>query len=177
MSFVEWQVLILSMLPVTELRATIPLALALGVAPFKAYLLAVLGNLIPIVPILLLLEPLSLWLRRFPAVGSIFQKILARTRRKGAQVQKYGILGLLFFVAVPLPGTGAWTGAFLAWLLGLNIMLSVIAISAGVIMAGILVMLASLGVVKMALIYELEYIFAFFVLLLFIYAWYKRRGR
>jgi len=177
MTLVEWQVFFLSMLPVTELRVTIPLALALGVTPIKAYLVAVLGNLVPVVPILMLLEPVSIGLRKFPAVDRIFQKILTRTRRKGKQVQKYGALGLLFFVAIPLPGTGAWTGAFLAWLLGLNLILSMITIGAGVVLAGIFVMLVSLGVVKIALIYDLEYIFICFLILMLVYVWCKRKRK
>ena len=177
MTLTEWQIYFLSMLPVTELRATIPLALALGVAPLKAYLLAVLGNLTPIIPILLLLEPVSNRLRIFPVVDRVFRKILARTRQKGRDVQKYGAIGLAIFVAIPLPGTGAWTGAALAGLFGLNYFMSVISIGAGVALAGVLVMLACLGFIQIALIYDLEYVVALIAVFLTVYLWYKRKRR
>ncbi|MCR4442390.1 MAG: small multi-drug export protein [Peptococcaceae bacterium] len=175
MNVTGWQIFFMSALPVTELRVTIPLALAVGFAPVKAFVLAVLGNLLPVVPLMLLLEPLSRKLRRFPALDSLFQKILIRTRRKGSQVQNYGIIGLLLFVAVPLPGTGAWTGAILAWLLGFDLYLSVISICAGVMLAGALVTLAGMGMVRIALMTDLEYVLIIAAVAILLMVWYKNK--
>jgi uncharacterized membrane protein len=160
----DWKILVLSALPLTELRATIPLALDGGIPPLRAFFLAVLGNLIPVVPILVLLEPVSLLIRRFPFVDRIFQSILVRTRQREGQVKKYGLLGLIIFVAVPLPGTGAWTGALLAWLFGLNPVLATAAISLGVILAGAAVTLASIGIIQLAPDYGIKVLLLVIVL-------------
>lgn len=177
MTFTEWQIFLLSMLPVTELRGAIPLALAMGLTPSKAFVLAVLGNIVPIIPVLLLLEPASSLLRRFPAVDRLFQRILDRTRQKGREVQKYGLIGLTIFVAIPLPGTGAWTGALIAWLLGFNSVLSAIALGVGVIAAGIIVLLVCLGFIKVTLLYDLRYILALLLIAVVVYVWYKHKRR
>lgn len=173
----EWQIFFLSMLPVTELRAAIPLGLALGVTPLKTYLLAVTGNIVPIVPVLLLLDPASAVLRMFPAVDEVFQKILIRTRRKGKEVQKYGPIGLLLFVAVPLPGTGAWTALLIAWLLGIGLIPAAAAITGGVIIAGTVVTLVCLGFIQMTLVYDLEYIALFLLLVIAAYAVYRKKRK
>lgn len=169
MSINAWYIFILSMLPLTELRVTIPLAITQGMTPWLAFLLAVAGNLVPVMPILLLLTPLERGLSRFPRAGFLLQKFLKKTRAKGKQVKKYGAFGLALFVAIPLPGTGAWTGAALAWLFGIPYRIAFLAIGVGVVIAGFLVTIASMGLVKVALYYGLEYLLAmliFFGLLL-----------
>lgn len=176
MTALDYQIFFLSLLPVTELRATIPLAQSLGLSPLRAFFLAVAGNLLPILPLLWGLEPLSRVLRYLPAVDRLFQKILARTRAKGQQVNKYGILGLFLFVAVPLPGTGAYTGAILAWLLGLHKLCSFFAIAGGVIFAGIIVSLVSMGVLKTFAYLEVEILLGVLLLAL-IFGIIRRRRR
>lgn len=160
MTHTDWYILLLSALPVTELRATLPLAVGMGLDPLRAFSLAVIGNLLPIVPILVFLEPVSKLLRYIPVIDRAFQKILEKSRSKGKQAEKYGVWGLMLFVAIPLPGTGAWTGAILAWLLGFNVFCSAAAIGAGVILAGIIVILVTMGVLKAALVYNLEVLLA-----------------
>lgn len=177
MNFSEWQILFMSALPITELRISIPVALAMGMAPLKAYILAVIGNILPLYPIMLLLKPVKAWLRLFPGLNTAFEHFLLKTKAKGEHVQKYGLGGLLIFVAIPLPGTGAWTGALLAWLLGLNINTAFLAISCGVMVAGTIVTLASIGVIKMAFFYDLEYLLIFLLILLFFLAWRKSKKR
>jgi len=175
MSIKEFYILVLSGLPVTELRATIPLALAWGLEPWRSFVLAVCGNLVPVLPILLLLTPLEEVLaRRFPRIEQVLQRLLRRTRGKGEQVKKYGAIGLCLFVAVPLPGTGAWTGAALAWLFGISVWSSFISIVIGVIIAGIIVTLVTLGVINVSLYYGLEFIAVAAVLLFVIYLCIKR---
>ena len=145
---VEVAVLIISMLPVFELRGGIPCGFALNLVWWKTYLMAVLGNIIPVVPLLLFLEPASNWLRRrITLADKFFGWLFSRTRRKGeARIQKYGIfLGLMFFVAIPLPDTGAWTGCAAAFLFGVKFLYSLPAILAGVLIASFIVSILTYG--------------------------------
>jgi uncharacterized membrane protein len=145
-------VVILAMLPILELRGAIPWALApiggnLSVA--QAVPLAILGNMIPIVPILLWLGPISDWLRRAPLLDRFFTWLFRRTRRKGRLVEKYQAVGLALFVAIPLPVTGAWTGAAAAFLFGIPFRQALPATLAGVCIAATVVTLATLGVLAL----------------------------
>ncbi|MDZ7373087.1 MAG: small multi-drug export protein [candidate division KSB1 bacterium] len=147
-----WITALLSMLPVTELRAAIPWALAGppyggGLPWYEALAFAALGNMVPVVPLLLLLEHGYHRLKRHPWWDRAFEKVLARTRQKGKVVEKYRALGLALFVGVPLPGTGAWTGALAAFVFGIPFRYALPAIAAGVLIAGIVVTLASLGII------------------------------
>ena len=142
-------VFLVSMLPVVELRGAIPLGIGLGLSPWVAALAALLGNLL-IVPLLLWLVPaLVAWLERYPWFARAWNRLEARLRLKGEEaVQRYGALGLLLFVAIPLPGSGAWTGALIAVVLGLKKRYAGPAIALGVLLAAVLVTLASTGVLK-----------------------------
>jgi len=142
-------VFLVSMLPVVELRGAIPLGIKLGLSPVSAALAALLGNLL-IVPLLLWLVPAVVgWLVRFSWFKNAWERLEARLRLKGEDaVQRYGALGLLLFVAIPLPGSGAWTGALIAVVLGLKKRYSWLAISLGVVIADVLVTLAATGVLK-----------------------------
>lgn len=142
-----WTTFVVSMLPVVELRGAIPFAALKGIPWPEAYVLAVVGNMVPIVPILLYLGPVSTWLRRLPGFGSFFDWLFARTRKKSGLMEKYGPWGLALFVAVPLPVTGAWTGAAAAFLLGFPFRRSFPAIFGGVLLAGVIVTLAVKGVI------------------------------
>ena len=108
--------LLIAMLPIAELRGAIPWALAAppfggGLAWQTAYFYAVLGNFIPIIPILLLIEPVSNWLRRYKVFNRFFDWLFARTRRRAQKnIERYEALGLTLFVAIPLPVTGASLG-------------------------------------------------------------------
>ncbi|NLJ99894.1 MAG: ligand-binding protein SH3 [Clostridia bacterium] len=144
-----WQVIILAAIPVTELRFSIPAAVAMGMSPTNAFILSVIGNILPIGFLLVFLDPVFRFLLRVPFFKGFLGTILDRTRKKGRGVQEYGALGLLFFVALPLPGTGAWTGSLLAYLFGINIPYAFAAISSGVIAAGVLVTLATIGVLDL----------------------------
>ena len=138
-----------SMLPVVELRGAIPLGLGLGLSPLASLSAALLGNLL-IVPLLLWLMPAAVaGLERFPAFKRWWDRLEARVRLKSEDtVQRFGALGLLLFVAVPLPGSGAWTGALIAVVLGLKKRFAGPAIALGVLLAGVLVTLAATGVLK-----------------------------
>jgi len=133
---------LLAMTPIGELRAAIPVALAVYKMPWTAaYIAAVLGNLVPAVFLLLFLEPVSAFLsRRFKIFKSFFGWLFARTRHRGGKwFKRYGWLGLIPFVAIPLPITGAWTGALLAYLFKIPFKKAFAAITAGVALAGAIV--------------------------------------
>jgi len=145
----EFVVFGMAMLPILELRGAIPWALkfAPDLPLASIYLFAVLGNFAPVIPILLFLEPVSNYLRRVPVFDRFFTWLFARTRRRGRLVEKYEAIGLTFFVAIPLPVTGAWTGALLAFLFGIRLRWAAVCIALGVLIAGLVVTLASKGVI------------------------------
>jgi len=141
--------LILASLPISELRGAIPYAIAVGHMSWKeAYLLSVIGNFIPVIPILLLLESISNWLRRYPLWNRFFTWLFARTKRKGKLIERFEVFGLILFVAIPLPVTGAWTGCVAAFLFKIRFKIAAPAVLAGIMIAGVIVTLASLGVIS-----------------------------
>ena len=140
------EVLVVSAMPLSELRGGIPLALYLGYSPLESYVLAVLGNIIPVPFILLLLDKIKNIKIKF--ISKIYLATTTRIEKQKSVIEKYGYVGLMLFVAVPLPITGAWTGSFLAFLLGLNKLKSFLAISVGVSLAGVIVTLTSIGVLQ-----------------------------
>src|SRR3989339_135184 len=112
---------LMAMLPVTELRASIPVALAVYDMPWTEVLVySLLGDIIPAFFIIPLLGPVSRFLMKYSKVlARFFDYIFERTRNKfTAKYEKYGLLALVVFVAIPLPGTGVWTGSLAAWLFG-----------------------------------------------------------
>lgn len=136
----EWVTIIIAALPVSELRGSIPIALMMGISPLKAFLLSILGNSLPVIPILFLLEPVSNGLMRFRIWKRFFDWLFERTRGKGDLIQKYEAIGLILFVAIPLPITGAWTGCIAASLFRIKFRYAFPAILLGVLCAGIIVL-------------------------------------
>ena len=132
-------VMIIGATPVLELRLAIPQALYWQMSIVKAFWLSVAGNIIIIAPVLLLLEPISNKLRRFKLWSRFFDWFAERTRKKADVIQKYEALGLAIFVAIPLPGTGAWTGCLAASLFKIRFRYAFMAIVAGVLAAGLIV--------------------------------------
>ncbi len=134
----EWAVFLAAGIPVTELRAAIPLAFSLGLTPLQAFVLGVLGNIVPIPILLFGLDPVVDWLSSRPILGldKFFSWLYARTRRKSDKVAKYGALGLVLFTAVPLPTTGAWTACVAASIFRIRFRFAFPAIAGGVLLAG-----------------------------------------
>ena len=132
-------VLILGMLPISELRGAIPFGVAVGIPIKKVLFFAIIGNILPVLPLLFLLEPVSNYLRRFILFRRFFNWLFERTRRKAAMVEKYEALGLVMFVAIPLPVTGAWTGCLAATLFKIRLRYALPAIIAGVLIAAVIV--------------------------------------
>jgi uncharacterized membrane protein len=137
----ELAVFLTSMLPIIELRGALPMAINIfHIAWPKAFLISFIGNLVPVPFILWLLGPIVSILSKIKPLNSFFQWLFERTRRKGNKViEKYEEIGLLAFVAIPLPGTGAWTGALIAFLFGLDFKKSFLVITIGVFIAGVIV--------------------------------------
>lgn len=136
----------MSMVPVVELRGAIPLGVAAGLHPLAAAAAAVLGNMVPVPFILLLLRQVFALLRRVPWLGEKVDWLERRAHLKGRMVRKYRLLGLMLLVAVPLPGTGAWTGALVAVMLDIRFRNALPAIALGVLAAGAVVTAATCGV-------------------------------
>lgn len=145
----EYVVLIIGALPISELRGAIPLGLSFGMPLSKAFWLSVLGNLSFVVPALFLFEPVSNHLRRFKVWASFFDWLFERTKKNSDSIQKYEALGLMIFVAVPLPMTGAWSGVIAASLFKIRFRYALVAIVAGVFCAGLIVSsLCTLGILS-----------------------------
>lgn len=145
----EYVVMLIGALPVSELRGAIPLALSLGMPLAKAFWLSVLGNILPVVPALFLLEPVSQRLRKFKIWSRFFDWLFERTKNKADTIQKYEALGLAIFVAIPLPMTGAWSGVVAASLFKIRFRWAFTAIVTGVIAAGLIVSaLCALGMIS-----------------------------
>lgn len=140
----------MSMVPILELRGALPLAIAAeGLNPVIAYFFCVIGNCLPVPFLILFVRPVFEWMRRTSKwLGNIVDKLEAKAHGKAEKVKKYEMLGLFLFVAIPLPGTGAWTGSLIAAVLGMRVKDSVPMICLGVLAAGILMTLGS-GAVRM----------------------------
>jgi len=137
----------ISTLPIVELRGAIPVGIGFLAMPWwRAYLVAVVGNMLPIPFILLLLGPVSRVCMKMEVGRRFFEWLFHRTRSKTASIEKYETFGLTVFVAIPLPVTGAWTGAMAAFLLGLGFRHAMVSIFLGVLVAGaIMTVLSVLG--------------------------------
>ncbi len=143
-----WQVFFSAMLPLTELRGSIPLGIGLfNLSPLLVLIVSWLGNIVPVILILLFLEPITNWLRSLhKAFDKFFIWLFARTHRKHSiKFDRWGSLALLLFVAIPLPVTGGWTGALLAYLFGIKLRLAIPNILIGLFVAGVLVTFITLG--------------------------------
>ncbi len=132
----EWIVFIISMLPILELRGGLIAAKLLEVPLLPAFLFCFVGNLLPIPLILLFIRRIFSLLKRFRRVNVLIEKVEARSIRKAEKVVKYRLWGLLLLVAIPLPGTGAWTGALVAALLDIRMKHALPVIALGVLIAG-----------------------------------------
>ncbi|TSA26829.1 hypothetical protein D4R71_03125 [bacterium] len=141
----EAVVVLLATLPIFELRGAIPWAIHHYNMPwYKAYLLGVFGNFLPIPLILLILKYGLDLLSRIPFLKKFFEWLFARTRRKGALIQKYEAFGLILFVMIPLPVTGAWTGSIAAYVFGIKFFPALLCILIGICIAGIIVTILSM---------------------------------
>ncbi|MDD3297184.1 MAG: small multi-drug export protein [Candidatus Omnitrophica bacterium] len=145
----EITLMVIAALPVFELRLAIPLAIfQFGFSFSKAYCLAVAGNFLPVLPLLLFFRYFFHRLENVKVVGKFFSWWFKRVEKKSKVVERLGFWGLVFFVAIPLPVTGAWTGTVAATLFEIKLRKALLAIFIGIAIAGLLVSLitaAALG--------------------------------
>ena len=140
---------LISMVPVVELRGGLPYGIVSGLPYGLAVTAAILGNMLPVPFIILFIEKIFAWLRNhFPKIDAFISALERRAATKQETVDKYGALGLVILVAIPLPGTGAWTGALAAALMKLDMKYAVISIAAGVLIAALIVMGITYGVIS-----------------------------
>lgn len=131
-----------AMLPVTELRGAIPFGMeVLNLSASDAFFWATLGNMVPNFIILLILEPLTSFLRKYsPFFDRVIGNIFEKTRAKhSAKLDKYGAIFLILFVAIPIPGSGSWSASFIAFLFGINYWRAILLISIGIAGAGLII--------------------------------------
>lgn len=140
-------VFLISMLPIVELRGAIPVAFALGLDIIPSYIVAIIGNLIPVPFILLLITPLCEMLKKTKAFSWFPAWIEKKVAKNEEKVTKYKNFGLFLFVAIPLPGTGAWTGALVASFIGYRFRDALLAIVCGVLTAGVVMSALSFGLI------------------------------
>lgn len=146
----EVYVFLVSMLPVLELRAAIPIGVALNMNIFECYFISVVGNMLPIPFILIFIKKILEYMShsKIKFFNKVSNKLIEKADKRSDSVNRYSLLGLFLFVAIPLPGTGGWTGALIASLMGMRFKKSFISILCGVMVAGLIMTLASYGVVS-----------------------------
>lgn len=145
----EILVFIISLMPILELRGGLLAAALLGLEPLPSYIITIVGNILPVPFILLLITKILSWMRKSQV--KFFNKIAnwldEKVEKHKGQIEKYGYLGIVLFVGIPLPGTGAWTGTLIASVLEMDKKKTFISVLIGLIMASIIMMLLSFGVV------------------------------
>ena len=139
---------VLSMLPIIELRGGLIAAALLNLDGLLSFIVCYIFNLLPIPFILLLINWIFKQFKKTKSLGKIVTKMEQKVDKKKGQIEKYGYFGLFLFVGIPLPGTGAWTGALIAAVLGMNKKKSFLTIALGVFAAGIIMMILSYGLLK-----------------------------
>lgn len=147
---VELTVMLTAALPIIELRGAIPVGISLGLSPIHSFVLAFIGSMIPVPFILFTIRPIFNYLKTTRLFKKLIEKITDRSMNTNSlRIKKYGTLGLVLIVAIPLPGTGVWSGSLIAALMDLRFKWAFPAIFAGNVIAGILIMLLSSGVFNM----------------------------
>ena len=143
-------VLLISMVPIIELRGAIPVAVGMGLPLIPSYIICIIGNMLPVPFIYFFARKVLIWGSDKPVIGKFFTFCLEKGEKGGKKLQaKAGrglFVALLLFVGIPLPGTGAWTGTLAASLLDMDFKSSVVAVMCGVLLAGVIMALISNGV-------------------------------
>lgn len=138
--------LLVSMVPVIELRGAIPIATGAGLSPWVAIPVAIIGNLLPVPFIILFIKKIFAWMRKTsPKLNGIVDRMEAKAEKNKEKVLRYAFWGLALFVAIPLPGTGAWTGALVAAMLDMPLKKAFPSIAIGVLGAGVIISFVSYG--------------------------------
>ncbi len=144
---IELKVLIVAAIPIIELRGAIPMGIALGMSPLHAFIISYFGSLLPVPIIVFAFRPVVEWLKK-TVLKDIVEKVSNRALNKGQRIQKYGFVGLILLVAIPLPGTGVYTGTLAATLLNMRFKWILPAVMIGNLIAGLIVLFVSQGVIS-----------------------------
>lgn len=142
----ELIVFVVSMIPIVELRGGLICASALGLPMFRGILFCLLGNMIPVPFILLFITPIFAWLKKTSLFRPLVEKLETRSMGKSDTIRKYEFLGLILFVGIPLPGTGAWTGSLIAALLDVRFRKALPAVYIGLLVATVIMCVISYGI-------------------------------
>lgn len=143
---IEFTVLLTAALPIIELKGAIPVGISLGLTPIHSAALAFIGSIIPAPFILFTIRPVFNYLRKTKTLEKLINRFTDKSIAKSGNVQRYGAWGLLIFVAIPLPGTGVWTGSLIASMLDMRFKWAFPAIFIGNLIAGVLIMGLSGGI-------------------------------
>lgn len=144
------KVFIISMLPISELRGSIPFGIANSMSLWHVWIISIIGNTLPVPFILLFLRPIEKFFRQWKIFDNAIDKIFDYTKRKTKKsIERWETLALILFVAIPLPVTGAWTGSLAAYLFGLDFKKSLICIFIGIIIASFIVTIATIEGIKL----------------------------
>lgn len=145
----ELIVLFFSMTPIFELRGAIPLGISLGLNPIHSGIISIIGNILVLGILLKVLRPLMIFFEGTSLFKNTIGWVKRRAMEKAGIIKRYSIVGLFFFVAIPIPTTGAWTGAVIATLLKLDYKKSFISMSMGIITAAMLVLSVYYGIINL----------------------------
>ena len=143
----EILVFIISLLPILELRGGLLAAALIGLDPVPSYIISIIGNILPVPFILLLINKILDWMRKSKKFKKVAKWLDEKVEKHKGQIEKYGYLGIVLFVGIPLPGTGAWTGSLVASLLEVDLKKSVPAILLGLCMATVIMCIVGYGAV------------------------------
>lgn len=143
----EILVFIISLMPILELRGGLIAAALLGLDPLPSYIISIIGNVLPVPFILLLINKILNCMRNSKHFKGIANWLDGKVEKHKGQIEKYGYFGVVLFVGIPLPGTGAWTGSLIASVLEMDRKKTFLAVLLGIIMASIIMMLLSFGVI------------------------------
>lgn len=145
---IELTVILTAMVPVIELRGAIPIGISLGLSPIHAAGLSFLGSMIPVPFILFMIRPIFDYLKQTRTFKKLIHRLTDKSFNGSGKIQKYGVLGLLLFVSIPLPGTGVWSGSLAAALLDIRFKWAFPTIFLGNFIAGVIITLLSHGFVS-----------------------------
>ena len=145
---IEFTVMLVAALPIIELRGAIPVGISLGLSPIHATLLSFIGSMIPVPFILFTIRPIFSYLKTTKTFKKLINRLTDRSISGSGRIQKYGYWGLFLFVAIPLPGTGVWSGSLAAALLDMRLKKVFPTIFLGNLVAGILIMILSHGMIN-----------------------------
>lgn len=149
--FVKYLIIFfVAMVPLIELRGAVPIAVAMGLPKLVSFIVCIIGNMLPVPVIYLFSRKVLEWGKDKPVIGKFFSWCLLKGEKGGRKLQAKAGRGLYWalflFVGVPIPGTGAWTGTLAASILDLDFKKTVLAVTAGVLLAGVIMLIGSIGI-------------------------------